>query len=96
MHVSNVVSRLQDGNNTLYLVQAHQQGKSPNCVKNDHHQCDVIKKRILHIFFRCFLFHFSSHLPHFYDVIWIIFDTIWALSSTGCHSLLPVTGQSGH
>ena len=44
-----------------------------NCVKN--YPCDVIKKRDYP--FRGFL---SSHLPHFYDVTWIIFDTIWALS----------------
>ena len=33
----------------------------------------VIKWGIINIFFRGFLSHFSSHLPQFYDVTWLIF-----------------------
>ena len=34
---------------------------------------DVIKIRIIHLLFRGFLSHFSSH---FYDVTWLIFETL--------------------
>ena len=47
-----------------------------NCIKN--HPCDVKKIGIIHLFLMGFLSHFSS--PLFYDVTWIIFNTIWDLS----------------
>ena len=31
---------------------------------------------IIHIFFRGFLSHFPSHLPHFYDATWLIFESL--------------------
>ena len=42
--------------------------------------CDVIKWRIIHIFFRGFHFHFSSYVPHFYDVKWLIFETLYPVT----------------
>ena len=35
---------------------------------------------IIHLFFRGVISDFSSYRPHFYNVTWIIFDTIWSLS----------------
>ena len=38
--------------------------------------CDVIKIRDYPPLFRGFLSQFSSHLPLFYDVTWLIFETL--------------------
>ena len=37
---------------------------------------------IIHLFLRGFLSHFSSRLPHFYDVIWLIFESLCPAIST--------------
>ena len=43
--------------------------------------CDVIKMRNYPSLFRGFLSHFSEHLPHFYDVTYLIFDTLCSVST---------------
>ena len=36
---------------------------------------------IIHLFFRGFLSHFYSHLPHFYDVTWLIFEKLYKFTN---------------
>ena len=42
--------------------------------------CDVIKIKDNPSLFAGFLSHFSSHLPPFYDVTWLIFETLWKVT----------------
>ena len=65
--------------------------QSPNCVKNV--PCDVIKMRDM----RREVGKKTSKkiwiFPHFYDVTWNIFDTIWALSLPPIYKLFKNKGK---
>ena len=70
------------------IVEVIQQLVARQSVSKNH----IMKIGIIHIFLRGFLSHFSSHLPHFYDVKSLIFETLCP-ATTVLSCRLPLLNQ---